>query len=340
MKSTDATPVTTQVKMDTGGHGASSFKLDTRRSEEDLKAVASRRVVLVVGGTKGLGRAIGERLAQLGANVTVVGRTFEPISGSTVKFEKADLGLMSVCDSLFTEHAVLAPLVKKADDIIFTVGIITASTRQETAEGLEADLAISALSRLVLLDRLAQLHQAGKTKSVIRTWVMGYPGQKMEPRDLDDLNAVREYKQWPQHMVTVIINEALVHAHAARFRTFGLNPGLVATGIRDNLHNRNFVGRMLEGAISLFGTSAEQYGGLTARLVLAPEVENGGLTGMSFDSKAKPLKPNPWFTPANLSALLAKCDELVSSVLVKKNPKPPLQPPAPLNRDQTVTGKF
>ncbi len=54
----------------------------------------SGKKLAVIGGTDGLGRAIAKQAASLGANVTVVGRTFRDEGVQNINFVKCDLSLM------------------------------------------------------------------------------------------------------------------------------------------------------------------------------------------------------------------------------------------------------
>ena len=102
--------------------------------------------VVIVGGTDGLGRAIATLAAARGAEVTVVGRTFRDEGVKGLTFVKADLSSMKEAARLGRELAV-----ESTDVLLLTTGIIAAKQREVTAEGLERDMAISYLSRLVVL---------------------------------------------------------------------------------------------------------------------------------------------------------------------------------------------
>jgi NAD(P)-dependent dehydrogenase (short-subunit alcohol dehydrogenase family) len=110
----------------------------------------SGKQVVVVGGTGGIGRALSRFLAGRGASVVVVGQTFRDADVRGIRFIQADLGLMS-------EAARVATLLpaETLDLLIFTTGIFAAPQRQETAEGIERDLAVSYLSRMVILQAVA-----------------------------------------------------------------------------------------------------------------------------------------------------------------------------------------
>jgi NAD(P)-dependent dehydrogenase (short-subunit alcohol dehydrogenase family) len=130
--------------------------------------------VVVVGGTGGLGRAISRLLASRGASVTVVGQTFRDAGVAGIEFIKADLSLMREA-----ERIGKALPAEKLDLVVFTTGIFAAPTREVTAEGIERDMAVSYLSRLVIVREIAP--RLGKdrpaTQMKPRVFIMGYPGR-------------------------------------------------------------------------------------------------------------------------------------------------------------------
>jgi hypothetical protein len=77
-----------------------------------------------------------------------VGRSFREGPESKIKFIRADLESMKEASRVGTELAAAAPW----DVVVLTTGIISAPTREATAEGIERDLAVSYLSRLAILD--------------------------------------------------------------------------------------------------------------------------------------------------------------------------------------------
>src|SRR5688572_3624644 len=103
-----------------------------------------------VGGTGGLGRAIARFMASQGATVTVVGRTFRDQGVPGIGFVQADLELMREAQRIGAHLPV-----EDLDLVVFSTGIFAAPRRQETAEGLERDTAVSYLSRLVILRGIA-----------------------------------------------------------------------------------------------------------------------------------------------------------------------------------------
>src|SRR5580765_3205710 len=131
--------------------------------------------VAVVGGTGGLGRAISKSLASRGASVTVIGQTFRDEGVAGIDFVRADLSLMREA-----ERVAKALPAEQFDLVVLTTGIFAAPKRQETVEGLERDMAVSYLSRLVILreiaPRLGKSRSGERAKLRPRVFVMGYPG--------------------------------------------------------------------------------------------------------------------------------------------------------------------
>jgi NAD(P)-dependent dehydrogenase (short-subunit alcohol dehydrogenase family) len=100
----------------------------------DLKGMK----IVIVGGTGGIGRALSRFMASRGASLVVVGQTFRDSGVPGVEFIKADLSLMHEAQRVAAQLPA-----ETADLVIFTTGIFAAPKRQETAEGLERDMAVS-----------------------------------------------------------------------------------------------------------------------------------------------------------------------------------------------------
>ena len=273
----------------------------------DLKGMK----VAVVGGTGGLGRAISKTLASRGASVTVVGQTFRDAGVPGIEFIQADLSLMRE-----SERVGKALRAEELDLAVFTTGIFAAPKRQETAEGLERDMAVSFLSRLVILRALAPRmgrHGASSERKP-RVFVMGYPGAG-QAGSRDDLNAEKSYSAMAVHMNTVALNEALVLDAAKRYpsvASFGLNPGLLKTSIRDNFLGKDTLkSRVVEGLIGLLTPGPETYAKGIAPLLVSTDVE--AHSGAMFDQKGRAILPTPKLTDhAHVESLLAGAEALVA----------------------------
>lgn len=278
----------------------------TKSSELQLAG----RHLAVVGGTDGLGRAIARVIAGRGAQVTVIGRTFRDEGVANIRFLRADLSSMKEAARVARELPA-----ETLDAVLFTTGILAAPARETTAEGIERDMAVSYLSRLVILreiaPRLGTGRPAGATKP--RVFVMGFPGTGQVGEPVDDLNAERSYDPMKVHMNTVAGNEMLVLDAARRYPqlgAYGLNPGLIKTNIRANyLGAGSLKHRVTETLIGLFTWSPEKYAERIAPLLFAPELD--ARTGVMFNQKGVAILPTEALIPEHVAKFLAASDALV-----------------------------
>lgn len=267
--------------------------------------------IVIIGGTGGIGRAFSRLLAARGAEVTVVGQTFRDAEMDRIRFIQADLSLVS-------EARRVAPLLpaETLDLLIFTTGIFAAPQRQETKEGLERDLAVSFLSRFVILHELAPRLGLPRRESPNRprVFVMGYPGTG-QIGSSEDLNAERDYKPMSAHMNTVAGNEMLV-LDATRLYPqadfFGLNPGLIRSSIRDNFFGRGSLkSRLVESLIGLLSPSADEYAARIAPLLLSADLQ--WRSGALFDRKGLAILPSAGLSPDHIHAFMQATEALLTS---------------------------
>lgn len=274
--------------------------------------------VAVVGGTGGIGRALSRHLASLGAKVLVVGRTFRDQGTGGISFIEADLRLMREARRVAEEIPA-----ESLDMVIFTTGIFAAPKRQETPEGIELDLAVSYLSRFVILRGIAGRLgcQRPLPSAPPRVFVMGYPGSGQLGMP-DDLNAERSYKAMAVHMNTVAGNEALVLDAVRRYpalRTFGLNPGAIKTNIRDNfLGEGSLKSRAVEALIGLLTPSAATYAKRITPVLLAANLD--GDNGALFNSKGRQIQPSAGMTPAYVQRFMAASEAVLSATSRQASP--------------------
>ena len=229
-----------------------------------------------------------------------------------IKFIQKDFSLMK-------DAQALGKQLEPADLVVLTHGILAAGTRVATAEGIEQDMAVSTLSRLVILRELIP------RLSTSRIVVYGMPGNGMKFDHFDDLNAEKSYAGGFGfvHANTVGGNEAIVLHHAASeelkrrgVSIFGANPGLLATNIRGVLYGDgigSIVGGAVEKLMSWFTPSLEAYAERMVPLFFAPGLEEH--SGAMFGQSATAIKCNPEFEPKGratewyqaMEALVKRC---------------------------------
>ena len=276
----------------------------------NLASLAGQKVV-VVGGTSGIGRSLALLAAKNGAQVTVIGRTMRDQTGPNFAFVKADLSSMKEARS------VAQSLPKDLDLLAFTNGIVPGDKRAETKEGVEMDLAASALSRFVMLEEMLPT----RSKAETRVFNWGFPGSKgtMAKTNLEDFNSEKSYKGGFEtaHMNTVALNEALVLHYAAQgTNIYGCNPGLIKTGIRNSMHGgglRGLLGSLMEAAVEVLNPSADEYAKIMLPVMLAPELPH--FRGAMFGQKGAAILPSPELSPEVVRRWLQAAEKLAAKAL-------------------------
>ena len=281
-------------------------------SPESLDLSGKR--VVVLGGTGGIGRALSRFMAARGAQVTIVGRTFREVDTPRISFMKADLELMS--EALRIGQNLPA---EELDLVVFTTGIMPGPERTETSEGIERDLAVSYLSRLVMLREIGPRLGKRRTKptSKPRVFVMGMPGTNAQG-NIEDLNSEKTFSPMPAHLNTVAGNEALVLYGARQYpdiNFYGLNPGLIKSNIRSNMSGGqgSLRHRITEGIIGLLTISADTYARRVVPLLFSTDLESA--SGAFFNHKAIAILPSEIMTPAYAHAYMEASDKLLTRVL-------------------------
>ncbi|SCU91195.1 LANO_0D11012g1_1 [Lachancea nothofagi CBS 11611] len=264
--------------------------------------------VLIFGGTGGIGQGLSRFLCSKGADVTVVGQTFREEDISEIKFIEANLELMSEAKRVAREL-----LEETFDLIIFSAGIVAAPTREETVEGIERDLAVSYLNRLILLRTILPKLEKSQTHilSKPRVFIIGYPGAGILGSP-NDLNSEKYYSAMRAHMNTIAGNEALVFDCAKRYPNvsfFGLNPGLIKTNIRDNLLGAgSWKSRMVEGFIEYWFQSVEEYAKHVGPLLVTPDVDSH--SPAFFNSKGQAIY-SQGFTKHHVEWIISESEALL-----------------------------
>lgn len=281
----------------------------TRATSRDLRG----KRIAIVGGTGGIGRGFAHALAARGARVTIVGQTFRDTGVPNIEFISANLESMREAERV----GKLLP-AEDLDVALLTTGIFAAPHRQVTAEGLERDMAVSFLSRLVIIREIAP--RIGRNRQLAgskpRIFVWGYPGTGRAGTP-GDLNAERSYSMWRVHMNTVAGNEALVLEDARRYpdvEIFGMSPGILATNIRSNMRKKPGGGGFMEWMISKTSPSPDQYAERLLPLLFSSDL--AGHSGAIFDRKGNPSLPSPKLTDTKyVRDFLAESEALVSRAL-------------------------
>jgi len=277
----------------------------SKLSESALKDRLNGRNVFIIGGTKGIGANLGVTLAKRGANVVISGRADSNNVLDTLKkeapqgnhgFIKGDCGLVKGASDVAKEYMSTHD---RLDILICTLGIFSTPQRNETADGLEEDFAVSYFSRYVVLREMKEYLEksAAKRGEAARVYIWGFPGSSAPIKSPDDPQFKQSYKQMDAHMNTVTFNEGLVYSfakEAPQIAVFGVNPGLIQTDIRRNLVGYGFFGNLIESFIGFTGRDMTAHVEDLTQVIASPEL---GLkvTGSIFNTLGEPIKPSAHF---------------------------------------------
>ncbi len=186
------------------------------------------KVVVITGGSSGIGAAAASALREMGATVAITGRSAE-----TARIAQA-IG----CDSFLADftrfrdvRSLAAQLIAKyprIDVLANNVGGIVAK-RQLTEDGHEKTLQVNHLSPFLLTLLLRERLEASGATVINTSSGAHYMGHV----DLDDLESSRRYGGWRAYGTAKLMN--ILHASEINGRLRGVraasfHPGVVATG--------------------------------------------------------------------------------------------------------------
>jgi dehydrogenase/reductase SDR family protein 12 len=168
---------------------------EAKKRWKPLSAYQRDRHVVITGGTSGVGLAAAEKLAALGASITLVARnktkaeaTARDLAVATgnrkIKVEIADMGVMAEV------HALADRLVRTGrpvDMLINNAGALF-NPREQTAEGFEKSFALLLLGPYILTEGLRPALAAAESPRVVNVLSGGMYSQKIH---VDDLQSQR-----------------------------------------------------------------------------------------------------------------------------------------------------
>ncbi|TVS00214.1 MAG: SDR family oxidoreductase [Rhodospirillales bacterium] len=236
------------------------------------------KVVVITGGTAGIGRVTARELARRGAAVVVVGRDRDR-GGQTVAelnalggtgcgaFVQADLSVMAevrrVAETVTGAWPVVDVLINNAGGMF--------GRRILTPEGIEATFALNHLSYFLLTDRLLPALRQAPAARIVNVASHAHFGVRL---DFDDLQSARRFGGYRAYKRSKLCNLYFTYELARRLEGRGitvnaLHPGFVATDI--GLRNR-WVPRSLWRLFTLFAIDVDKGAETPIHLACSPEV--------------------------------------------------------------------
>jgi NAD(P)-dependent dehydrogenase (short-subunit alcohol dehydrogenase family) len=241
------------------------------------------KLVLITGGTSGIGKAAATALANLGAEVVVTGRNRERGEGAIEEIRR-ESGSRKV-SLLLADLAVQAEVRRLAEEfeashdrldvLVNNAGLIQ-SRRTETPDGIEVTFAVNHLAPFLLTNLLLDLLKESAPSRII---TVSSEAQRRAKIDFDNLQGERRYSAFRAYGQSKLANIMFTYELAERLRGTNvtancLHPGGVNTNFGNN--NRGPM-TLLFRAFKPFMRSPEQGADTIVYLAASPDVE--GMSG-------------------------------------------------------------
>jgi NAD(P)-dependent dehydrogenase (short-subunit alcohol dehydrogenase family) len=253
------------------------------------------KVVVITGGTSGIGQVAAERLASMGARIVLVarsksrgeaalGRLRDLASAQAHRVHYGDVSRLADLDRLVGEIRSTEPRI---DVLINNAGAMFGQ-RKVTEDGLELTFATNHMSYFVLTHGLREQLAAAGAARVINTSSHAHYRAKI---DFNDLQSGRNFKAFPVYSLSKLCNILFTRVLARRLEGTGvtansLHPGFVKTRFGDE--SGGGMARVL-GLMKLFAISVEKGAETIIYLASSPDVAK--TTGL-YVYKCKPVEPS------------------------------------------------
>jgi NAD(P)-dependent dehydrogenase (short-subunit alcohol dehydrogenase family) len=270
--------------------------------------VAGKRVV-ITGATGGIGLAATRRLVELGAEVTIVGRSAERAEHVAASLNRpvdvllADLASQTSVRRLADQILARYP---RLDVLVNNAGAIYAS-RQLSEDGIELTWAVNHLAPFLLTNLLLQRLIDSAPARIITTSSAAHYGAEIP---FDDLRADRSYSTmgFGRYGQTKLGNILFTRELAKRLEGTGVtancfHPGFVGTGFN---HNNGLLMRLGMGVAHLFARRPRQ--GADTLVWLADASELSDISGGYFMDRRE-RRPSPAARDAEAAERLWRVSE-------------------------------
>jgi len=244
------------------------------------------KVVVITGGTSGIGQVAAESLAAMGARIVLVARSASRAEEAIVRLNRAGPGIahryrLADLASLEEIRSVGAQIVSsepRIDVLINNAGALF-NGRKETIDGLEMTFAVNHMAYFALTMSLFDPLTTTPGARIVNTASAAHQGVQL---DFDDLQSRRAYKGLGAYARSKLANILFTRELARRLDGAGvtancLHPGFVATRFGKG------AGGLVEAVLplaKLAAISPEEGAKTLVHLASAPEVE--GVTGRYF----------------------------------------------------------
>ena len=200
------------------------------------------KVVVITGGTSGIGQVAAEELAGMGARIVLVARDKARAEATLSRLRQQAPGLnhgvhygdLSRIAEMKRVAAEIAATESRIDVLINNAGALFGS-RRVTEDGLESTFALNHMSYFVLTYGLRERLAASAPARVVNTSSDAHKGKSI---DFDDLQSARDYRGFGAYGRSKLCNilftrELARRLNGTRVTANSLHPGFVDTRFGD-----------------------------------------------------------------------------------------------------------
>jgi NAD(P)-dependent dehydrogenase (short-subunit alcohol dehydrogenase family) len=244
------------------------------------------KVVLITGGTSGIGKAAATALAGMGAEVVVTGRSRERGEAAVEEIRRSSgNGNVSLALADLTVQAEVRKLAEefrlshdRLDVLVNNAGAVF-SRRGETADGIERTFALNHLAPFLLTNLLLEVLKESAPSRVI---TVSSEARRRAQIDFDDLQSERRYRGFQVYGKSKLANILFTYELAERLEGTGVSANCVHPGPVSTNFGKNNGGLMVLvfRALKPFMRSPEQGADTLIYLASSPEVE--GVSGRYY----------------------------------------------------------
>jgi NAD(P)-dependent dehydrogenase (short-subunit alcohol dehydrogenase family) len=248
------------------------------------------KVVVITGGTSGIGQVAAEQLAGMGARIVLVARDQARAEASLTRLRQAGpevehgahyADLSSIADTKRVAAEITAS-EPRVDVLINNAGALF-NSRRLSPDGLEMTFAVNHMAYFVLTEGLRETLIASSPARIVSTASAAHMGARL---DFDDLQSNKGYTGFGAYGRAKLANILFTRELARRLAGTGvtancLHPGFVATRFGDG--SGGFLQTIMPVA-KLFAISPER--GAETIVYLASSPEAAAVTGRYFVKRA------------------------------------------------------
>ena len=254
--------------------------------------------ILVVGGTRGIGRGMAMALAQQGASVTIVGRQGSHGGQDTVARLQATTTLSTSTSTpelkfipadLSTLHGVFALATKlhyahgQFDEVVFTINQFPNPLDPTTTDGHDRSIGIGVLARFVLLRRLVETRLLAHGARILS--ICASTKTEVLPPSWGRVQSILNRQQHfdgsiASFMATMgtmsYVHDTMVQVFAKKYKgltLIGMHPGFVVTDLMQNTIFPKWCLPWLKRCMAPFSRSEKEIGWIGVQVLASPNVD-------------------------------------------------------------------